>query len=159
MKRFMKAVLCLVLTMLFVMAPLEAMAATTKIYTINADKVRVHSTAKQGLDNVITKLRKGTKVAYLGTSSRGWMKVRTERGVEGYVYKTYLSYNGAAKSSNLYKVKSSTRVYKKNSTKSGRVTTLAKNEVVVVYATKGEWAAIETLSGKRGFIKKSQLKK
>ena len=162
MKKWMKLVLCTVLAMLFVLAPMEAMAQTVKIYRVNADLVRVHSTAAQGLENVIGKLRLGTKVFYLGHGkggAAGWWRVRSDHGLTGYVYKTYLSYYGATTVSKVYQATGSAYVYKKASTKAGRVATLTRNEHVIVYATKGNWAAIATLSGKQGFVKKSVLKK
>ena len=163
MKKMMKMVLCAVLAMLLVLAPMEAFAATSvKIYRVNTDQLRVHSTPEQGTANVKTKFSVGTRVFYLGKGSgraSGWWKVRSEYGVTGYVYKDYLSYSTTAPLSRIYRATSSARVYKKASTSAGRVTTLGKNQHVIVVATKGNWAAIRTLSGKQGFVKTSALRK
>ena len=158
MRKWMKAFVSLVLVMLLVAAPLEAMAATVKIYRVNGDLVRVHSTAKQGLTNVVGKLRKGSKVFYLGKTG-GWWRVRSDRGLTGYVYNTYLSYYKSADLSRVYRTTGSTYVYKKASTGAKKIVTLAKYEHVIVLATKGSWAAIETLYGKKGFVKLNKLRK
>ena len=99
MKKFLRAILCLTLAMLFVMAPLEtyASSSTVKIYKVNADYVRVHSNAANGTDNVVVKLRKNSKVFYLSAATgrgRGWIKIRTEYGAVGYIYKDYITYYG-----------------------------------------------------------------
>ncbi len=148
------------MVLLFVVAPLEAMAAsrTVKIYTVNADYVRVHSTAQQG-DNVIAKTRRGSKVFYLGKSGN-WWRVRTDRGVTGYMYKDYLTYYGATTLNRVYQANaSSVKVYKRAYAGSSRVATLSKNEHVVVYSVSGNWAYVATMSGKTGYVRKSALKK
>ena len=160
MKKLMRAVLCLMLATLMLAAPMEAFAATTvKIYRVNADLVRVHSTPQQGLENVIGKVRAGSKVFYLNQNKSGWWKVRTDHGLTGYIWKDYLGYYGATTLNRVYQATSSAYVYKKASTGAKKLTTIGKNEHVIVYATKGNWAAIATLSGTQGYVKKSALKK
>lgn len=162
MKKMMRVVICTVLALMFIMAPMEAMAKTVNIYRVNADLVRVHSTPKNGLSNVTAKLRAGTKVFYLGRgkgSAACWWKVRSDHGVTGYVYKDFLSYYGATTLNRVYKATKAAYVYKGMSTGSGKVTSISRNEHVIVYSAKGNWVAIATLSGKQGYVKKSVLKK
>lgn len=164
MKKFMRTIVCLLLVSLFVAAvPMEAFAAakTVKIYRVTADYLRLRSQPRQG-DNILTKLRKGSKVFFLaeGTgSARGWYRVRSDHGMVGYVYKDYLSYYGATTTSRVYQATGSAKVYRKASTKASRVTTLGRNEHVIVYSTGGSWAFIATLTGKTGYVKKSSLRK
>ena len=162
-RRFFKAVVCMLLAMLMVVAPLEASAAskTVKILKVNSDYVRMRSEPEAG-DNVKAKLRKNSKVFYLGESkkAKGWYKVRTDHGSIGWVYKDFLSSYGAAKLSSIYVAKSSKLyVYKRASNKSTRLTVLSKNQHVIVHSTSGSWAYIQTLSGTNGYVLKSGLKK
>ena len=164
MKKFLRAILCLTLAMLFVMAPLETYASsrTVKIYKVNADYVRMHSNAANGTDNVVTKLRRGSKVFYISAASgrsRGWIKVRTEYGATGYIYKDYLSYYGAATRSHVGKATTSTKMRRRASSSSSRVTTLSRGQHVIAYSISGSWVYVKTLSGKSGYVKKSALRK
>ena len=158
-----KAIVCMVMALMFALPLNVAQAApkTVQIMKVTADYVRVRSEPKQG-DNVLTRVRKNSKVFYIGASktARGWYKIRTDHGTIGYLYKDYLRSYGAAKLSNIYMVKSSSlSMYKKPKTNSGRVTTLGRNEHVIVYEIQGSWAYVRTLSGKGGFVKVGSLKK
>lgn len=163
MKRFLVIMLAVMLTMTAVLPTVSsAMAASKKkvIYIVNIDNdgVRVRSTPRGGsTDNVMTSLKKGTKLFYLG-SSGSWYKVCSEFGpTSGYIYKGYASYYGAVAYDNIFKADGRARVYSRPSTSSSRVTTLQDNQFVIVYAVSGSWAYIHTISGKRGYVRTSQL--
>ena len=84
MKRFLVALLAVMLTMTAVLPSVsDAYAASKKkvVYILNIDNdgVRVRSTPNGG-DNVMTSLKKGTKLFYLGKSG-SWYKVCSEYGL------------------------------------------------------------------------------
>ena len=163
MKRFLVIVLAVMLTMTAVLPSVStAMAASKKkvVYIINIDNdgVRVRSTPRGGsTDNVMTSLKKGTKLFYLGKSG-AWYKVCSEYGPEsGYVYQGYTSYYGAVALDNIYKADGRARVYSRPDTSSRRVTTLKDDQFVIVYAVSGKWAYINTISGTKGYVRTNQL--
>ena len=161
MKRFFAVLLIAMLTLTAAL-PTSALAASKKkvVYIVNVDNngVRVRSTPEGGsADNVMTSLKKGTKLFYLGTDG-AWYKVCSEYGTtSGYIYKGYASYYGAVSLSSIYKCDGNVRMYARPNTSSKRVTTLRDDQFVIVYAVSGKWAYGHTLSGKKGYVPVSQL--
>jgi len=160
MKRFLVALLCAFLIVSTIM-PTAALAAKKNrvvyILNINTDGARVRKEPNSDSDNVETSLKKGTKVFYLG-KSQSWYKIRSEFGNIGYTYKGFTTYYGAVKLKDIYVSDGSVKVYNKPSAKASRVTTLKDDQHIIVYATKGKWAYIHTLSGKKGYVLKANLK-
>ena len=162
MKRILVIILAVMLTMTAILPSVSfASAASRKkvVYIVNVDNdgVRVRSTPGGG-DNIMTSLRKGTKLFYLG-SSGSWYKVCSEYSLtSGYIYKGYASYYGAVAYDNIYRCDGRARVYTRPSTSSRRVTTLKDEQFVIVYAVSGKWAYVHTISGTKGYVKTSQLK-
>lgn len=166
MKRFFIILLALMLAATAFM-PAGALAASSSksskkiiyIITIDNDGTRVRSTPRGGsLDNVMTSLRKGTRLFYLGTEG-AWYKVCSEYSTTtGYVYKGYASYYGAVALDSIYKCNGSTRMYRRANTSSSRVTTLKDGQFVIVCAVSGQWAYVRTISGYKGYVRTSSLK-
>ena len=160
MKRFLAILLTLTL-LVSLAAPVDAFAASKKksskkvvyILTIDNDGVRVRTDPSGGKDgkdeNVLGSLKKGTKVFYLGTTG-AYYRICSEYGHRGYIYKGYPSYYGAVPLNSIYECDGATRMYKRASTRSKRVTTLRDGQYVVVYAVSGKWAYVHTISGKKG---------
>lgn len=139
----------------------EASAEKTKVIyvlTVNVDGARVRAEPNSDSDNVETSMKKGTKVFYLGKSG-AWIKVRSEFGVIGYTYKGFFEYYGAVPYERIYAADGSAALRKSPKTSAKRVTTLSDNQHVIVYAVRGSWAYVRTLSGKGGYIRKSDLYK
>lgn len=165
MKRFLVILLAVMLAATAFM-PVGALAASSSknrkkiiyIISIDNDGTRVRSTPRGGdLDNVMTSLKKGTRLFYLGTEG-AWYKVCSEFSTTtGYVYKGYTSYYGAVALDSIYRCDGSTRMYKRASTSSKRVTTLKDGQFVIVYAVSGKWAYVHTISGYKGYVRTSSL--
>lgn len=165
MKRFIIILLAVMLALTAFM-PVGALAASSGknrkkvIYIINIDNdgTRVRSTPHGGdLDNVMISLKKGTKLFYLGTEG-AWYKVCSEFSTTtGYVYKGYASYYGAVSMDSIYRCDGSTRMYKRASSSSKRVTTLKDGQFVIVYGVSGKWAYVRTISGYKGYVRISSL--
>lgn len=148
---------CLMLVVSTVVAPLSASASVWKIMKINVSGARLRTGPG---DYPWTKsLKKGTQVLYKGKSSKAFYQVTTKDGTTGWVYKEYLSNYGAVNSSQVYRTRSSAKLYKSPSTSAHRVTTVSSGAYVLVYATRGGWAYVKTTSGKGGYMKTSSLKK
>ena len=158
MKRnIIKVLVCLLLVATMVAAPMSAMAKTVQIMKINVDGARLRS--GPGASAIITSLKKGTKVFYAGKQIHAFCSVRTLGGKTGYVYKPFLSADGAVESKQVYYTTGKCGLYKKPSTGSSRKATLSKHTYVVVFEVRGNWAYVKTTSGKGGFVKFSNLAK
>ena len=105
MKRALVFMLALMLALTAVL-PSVGFAASKKnkvIYIVNVDNdgVRVRSTPSGG-DNIMTTLKKGTKLFYLGQEG-SYYKVCSEFSTTtGYIYKGYVSYYGAASLNSIF---------------------------------------------------------
>ncbi len=156
-RKLMRMALCLVLLASMLIAPMSAQAASTyKIFKLNTN-ANLRNPANY--EDILTYMKKGTKVLWTGKKHKAFYLVSTTSGQTGYVYKEYLSEYGAVSSKQLYKTRSSSKIYKKASTGSHVVTKVGSGRYVLVYATKGGWAYVKTTSGKGGFMKVSQLTK
>ena len=162
MKRRVFSIIVLVVMIVSVIAPINAMAATkVKILKVTVDSARLRYGPSSSY-GVKTSLKKGAKVFYLGKTENSFAHICTSKGLYGYMYKGYLkSYGSCNKSQVYYNKKKTLPVYKKASTSSKRVTKLSKYQHVIVYGfkTKGSWAYIKTLGGKGGYCKASALTK
>lgn len=161
MKRTIIVMLALILALSAVL-PSVGFAASKKnriIYIVNIDNngVRVRSEPHGG-DNVMTTLKKGTKLFYLGQSG-AYYKVCSEYSLtSGYVYKGYVSYYGAASYDSIYRCSGRTTLYAKPNTSSRRSATLSNGQFVIVRAVSGKWAYVYTISGKKGYVRTSSLR-
>ena len=157
--RRISALCAALLIVAMLIAPVSAFAdSKVMIMKVTADGARVRKGA--GNYDVLTSVKKGGKVFYLGKTKNSFAYVRTSSGVVGYMFKNYLKpYGTCYKSQVYYSKKNKVKVYKKASTHSKNVTRLSKNQHVIVYQVKGSWAYIKTLSGTGGYVKKSNLKK
>ena len=150
--------LCAMLCFSFAFAPVSAMAASNaKILIVKVDGARVRT--GQDLQHIVTSLKKGTRVVYMGKHIGSMYLVRTASGERGYVYKRYLGAYGAAPSKKVYSVTTRTGMFKRASSNSTRLRRLSKGTTVIVYSTSGSWAYIRTLEGKAGYVKRSCLKR
>ena len=158
-RRFLSMVLAILLIMATVIAPVSASAASkVKIMRVTTDGARVRK--GPGNYDVVTSVKKGSKVFYLGKTKTSFVKVRTSTGTTGYMYKGFLkAYGTCYKSQVYYSKKKNLAMYKKASTRSSKRTRLSKKQHVIVYQVKGSWAYVKTLGGTGGFVKKKYLKK
>lgn len=163
MKRRAMALLLTMIVLASMFAiPVGASAASKKkvqILRVTEDGARVHS-GPSAFYEVIGSLKKGQKVFYLDQIKNSFAYICNEKGYTGFVYKGFLERYGVVYKYQIYRsTKSKVGVYKKPSTKSGKVTKLSKNQHVIVYQVQGSWAYIKTLSGKGGYVKTSALTK
>lgn len=162
-RKFLRLTMCIILAASLLMAPVGATAASSnsvvRILKVTADGARVRRGPSSAY-GVITSIRKGQSVFYLNKTKEAFCYVRTANGQQGYMYKGFLKSYGAAKLNQIYYARANgVRVYKKNSTRAARVTTLTNKQHVIVYATQGNWAYIKTLSGQGGFVQLNHLKR
>jgi len=160
MKRTLIVMLALMLALSAVL-PSVGFAASKKkiIYVVNIDNNGVRARSEpHGGDNVMTTLKKGTKLFYLGQSG-AYYKVCSEFSyTSGYVYKGYVSYYGAVAYDSIFRCNGKTALYSRPSSSSHRTATLKNGQFVIVRAVSGKWAYIYTISGKKGYVRTSQLK-
>ena len=151
-----KSILCALLIVLTLMAPVSASAATTaRIMKVNGSWVNLRSSGQNGY--VIKNLRKGQKVLYWGVRSGEMYKVMlSDLKTTGYVHKDYLTTYGAFKLDKLYKTTASAKTYNLSGKSNG---TIGKGKFVAVYQTKGQWTYGKTMSGKSIVINNAYLTK
>ena len=160
-RKILVMLLSVLLVASMLIAPLSASAAskkTVQIMQVTVDGARVRSGPGSSYD-VVTSVKNGAKVFYLGKEKSSFYYVRTDHGVKGYMYKGFLKSYGACYPSQVYYATKRAKVYKKASSGSSKKTTLTKGQHVIVYQVKGNWAYIKTLGGTGGYVKKSALKK
>ena len=160
-RRVISVILMVVLLLATVVAPMSAYAdKKVKILQVNVDGARLRRGPSINYD-VITSLKKGAKVFYMGKMENSFAYICTSTGKLGYMYKGYLQSYGSCYKSQIYynKKNTSIAVYKKANAKSKRVTSVGKKQYVIVYQIKGSWAYIKTLNGKGGYVKAKYLKK
>ena len=90
--RAWKLMLCLALVMSFAIGSTGALAArvpTVMILKVTADGARVRTGSENG-NEIITSLRKNTKVFYMGANDGAFCLIRTVDGIFGYVYRGFL---------------------------------------------------------------------
>jgi len=158
-KRMVKSMVCALLAIVLFAMPMCASAAKDpiiRILNVNVDGARVRSS--DDFNEIITSLKRGTKVLYMNDTREAYCKVCTQDGTVGYVYKGFLDSYGAARASTLcYTNTDSVRVYNRPSTSGKRLAKLDEGTCLVLYRTNGDWAAVLSLSGARGFVKLSSL--
>lgn len=164
LKKCFKTLLCLAMVLVCAtsaLLPSASAAKATKILRVNTDGVRLHYTAEgRGEENMIFSMKKGTKAMYLGMKNKSWAKVVLNNGLEGYVYKSYLSEYGAVATKSVYQVEAKTPTYKLSGKKLKKTGgTLAKGTIVVVRDTKNGYAHVMTLNGKKTYVKTSALER
>ncbi|MBR6766363.1 MAG: SH3 domain-containing protein [Clostridia bacterium] len=160
-----RRVMCLILCLLILVGmamPVGASAAmkdrVVKIMKVNVQGARLREGPSSKYD-VITSLGKGSCVFYLEKEKAAFSYVRSSQGKIGYVYEGFLSEYGACKLSQVYTAIAASKLCDRPSEVSNRVTTIHKNEHVILYKTRGNWAYVKTLQGKGGFVKLNRFKK
>ena len=155
-RRIFLMMTCLLLIVSTIIAPVSASAATAKIFKLNTN---ANLRDPDDYTNILTYMKKGTKVLWTGKTKKSFYLVATTDGKVGYVFRDYLDEYGAVSMKAVYKTTASAKLYKKASTSSHKVATIGSGKYVLVYAIKGGWAYVKTTSGKGGFMKTSVLKK
>ncbi len=160
-RRVWKLVLCLVLAMISVLGSTSALAAKTQtvmILRVTTDGARVRSGSDTG-NQVITSLRKNTKVFFLGGTEGAYCLIRTADGTFGYVYRGFLEGYGVVRLDHIfYATEDDVKVYKSPSTNASRAFKLSAGECIIVYAVRGNWAYIKRIDGSGGFVLTSMLR-
>ena len=154
MSKILRATLCAILVAALLL-PIYALASgNVKILNVTVDGARVRNENRE----IITSLKSGTKVFYLGKKIGSNSLVRISNGLEGYVYDGFLESYGAVKEDSIYYCsESSAKVYRYPSSDAKRLGSLSENQYVVVLRTRGDWAYIKNLNGKGGFCKLDSL--
>lgn len=160
-RRVLKSILCSLLIVALLTAPMSALAASKKVYIL---KVSVSGStgslvrSKQG-GEVIGSLRNGTKVLYWGEKSGQMLKIMASNGRTGYVYQGNLKNYGALNRKQFYVTKNAAKLYKRSGSSLKKAGSIKKGVPVFVYTTNNGWAYIRNMSGAAAYIKTSDLTK
>ena len=156
-RKAMRILICMVLAVLTVLAPLSSASASSYVYIMKVNVSDARLREGPGDTDVVAKLRRGSKVLYWGSRSGSFYEVSTTDGETGYIYKDFLSAYGTVKKSMLYVTEERTTLYKNSNGSMRRSGSISADELVLVYAKNGSWAKIRTTSGKSGYCKLSAL--
>ena len=158
-RRVFAMALCMVL-MIACVAPVSASAGgkVVRILKVTTDGARLREGPSSSY-SVITSLKSGERVFYLGKISGAFVYIRTSYGRQGYMYKGFLKTYGACSLDQVYYCKENATAYKKSGSSIVVAGTLKKYQHVILYKTNGDWALVRTLSGKAGYVKLNHLKK
>ena len=165
MKKILKTLLCMVMVLVCAATaclPSASAAKAAKILRVNAPGVRLHYSAEgKGEANMILSMPRGTKVLLLGMKNKSWAHVVLENGLQGYIYKGYLSEYGAVNSKDIAQVNTAKLPTYKVSGNRMKLTgsSLKRNSIVFVRDTKGGYAKVLTLKGNWTYVKTNGLKK
>ncbi len=153
-----RSLLCLVLVLVLVTAPLCAFASakTAKILKVNVDKARLRDGPS---GEIIAKLDEGTKLLYLNKTSKSYCKVSTANGTVGYIYKDYLSSYGVVRQNQVYKTSKATTLYRRSGNSLRKSSSLKKGQYLLVYKTNKSWAYVKSITGRSGYVKLNAIKK
>ncbi len=159
-RKVLKSVLCLLLIVSTLLAPMSALASSNlaRIMKVEGDWVRLRE-GPNGNDGTVARLRKGTKLLYWGEHDDEMCKVVTRDGKVGYIYKGYLSTYGAMKKSQIYIATDDVKLYKRSGGSLKSNGSVKRGKFVVVYKTYGGWAYIKTMSGKGAYCQMDDLKR
>lgn len=161
--KFRRLISALLVAIMLVASSATAFAAMKKgeVLSVKEDYARMRKSPQQGSD-VLTKIRKGTKVSYLGEKN-GWIKIGLANGKSGYMYKTMLQRYSNAKVGKVYvsKLKNGKRltVRTKASTKSKAKVAVKNTTRMVLLEKKGTWGKVRVVkTGKVGYVNLKYLK-
>ena len=159
-RKVLKSVICSLLIVATLLAPMSAFASTklARIMKVEGDWVRLRE-GPNADDEMVARLRKGTKLLYWGEHDDEMYKVVTRDGKVGYIYKGYLSTYGAMKKSQVYVATDTVKLYKRADGTLKSNGSVEKGKFVVVYKTYGNWAYIKTMSGKGAYCPTNDLKR
>ena len=161
-RRIVSLIVCVVLVASMLIVPTSAFAASKKVVQIlkvTTDGARLREGPSSAY-NVITSLKKGDKVFYLGPTKDSFCRIKTSTGETGYMYRGFLKSYGAVGSKQIYYCKAkSAKVYKRSGKSLKKIGKLYRNQHVIVYEVRGKWAYIKSMGGRSGYILKSALAK
>ena len=157
----LKSILCSLLIVALLAAPVSALAASNVAYIFKvsvSDAPGTYVRSGKASDNnaVIGSLKNGTKVLYLGSSNGQMLNIMTPSGDTGYVYKGNLTTYGAIGKSRIYVTTQSTGVYNSSKKKAGSI---GAGVPVVLFSTSGNFAFVRNINGTAAYIPTSALKR
>jgi len=161
LSRVISAFLVTMLLAVSVMPALPAIAASKgDVYTVKADYTRLRAKPVSG-SAVLTKLRKGVKVAFIKDYG-GWWRVELSNGKTGFIYRTNLRPYLNAKVGKVYKssLKSKLLPVRSAPNSTARVLGKVRNTTRLVLLSKsGGWGLIRVVAnGKVGYVDLRYLK-
>ena len=161
----LKSILCSLLIVAMLAAPVSALAASRvayifKVSVSDAPGTYIRSGKSSDGNAVIGSLKNGTKVLYWGSKKDQMLQVMTPDGKKGYVYQGNLKVYGAANTRQIYlTTESSTGVYRKSGSSYKKAGSIGMGIPVIVYKTTGNWALVRNMNGSSAYIKTSALKR
>lgn len=136
----------------------KTMAATEQVTAykyVNANQLNVRSGVGTDYDKLAT-LKRGDKVGLIRMEGE-WAKIRTQSGLTGYTVARYLVNSEAEvepeKPVAYWYINANTlNVRSGPGTQYEKIETLSRGAKIGYFATEGEWARIQTPSGKTGYM-------
>lgn len=157
--RIFKVLISLMLMLSMVIIPIAAQASETLyILVVTEDWTRMRDAPVHDA-NIITKLRTGTKVLYLGDGGNMQAKVVTSNGTYGYVYRGYLKVYGAISKNRIGYNTADAALYLRDGEHLNWVATLPAGQFVYLLQLNGNWAYVRLVNGKSCYMRLDTLAK
>lgn len=158
-QRIMKILISLVLVCSMVMIPIVAQASEPiYILVVTADYARMRDQPSAD-GNIVTTLRVGTKVMYLGDGGNMQCKVVTADGTYGYVYRGYLRVYGAFSRNRIGYNTADASLYVRDGDHLSWVATLPAGQFVFLLKLNGNWAYVRLMNGNTCYMQLTTLAK
>ena len=159
-----RKLICAMLAIAMLVCSASSAFAVSKgdILRVKQDYVRIRKSPQSG-SKVLGKLRKGTRVVYLGEKN-GWMHLQLSSGKKGYIYKSMLKSASAStpKVGKIYRSNLKGKkltVYSKANSSSKKLGAIKASTDMVLLGRKGLWGKVRILkNGKVGYVNVRHLK-
>ncbi|MEA4897398.1 SH3 domain-containing protein [Bacillota bacterium Meth-B3] len=138
--------------------PLPASAKVGQTYKSRVQGLRVHK-APSGDSEIIFKISQKQTVIHKATV-KGWWKIKTADGKEGYVYRTYLKAAGnPIKKNAIYKVYKITNLTVRKAPRSiaDKLGSIRRGTQVKLQNRRGDWGFVKLANGKGGWVQLKYL--
>ena len=155
-RRALSAVL--VALVMLSLLPLPVSAKVGQTYKSRVQGLRVHKAAS-GDSETIFKISQKQVVTHKATV-KGWWKIKTADGREGYVYRTYLKAAGnPIKKNAIYKVYKITNLTVRKAPRSiaDKLGSIRRGTQVKLQNRRGDWGLVKLANGKSGWVQLKYL--
>lgn len=139
-----------IVAMLLALATAASAASGLSILRITVSGARVRS--GPGNYEILSSLKKGTKVFYKGENKKAYYKVYSETGNSGWVFRDHLEPYLKLDKKYVYATDGSCALYKSADVKSKKLRKFSTSTLVVAQSLDGIWAEVRTLSGQHGYM-------
>ena len=148
-RRFVSFVICVVVIASMFAMPVNALAETARTMKIRQS---VYLRNTEDIQDVLCSVKKNAEVWFTGETWKDYYKVQTKDGKIGYIFKLYLKEEYSDDSYPICQLTGKTKLYKKPSEHSTRITSLKEGRWLLLLSVEDGWARVMTANDKEGYV-------